>query len=238
MDINKAMKKIVRDLGLGPLKLEKMYPDIKDKLVEETMETFSQYFPCDHIITVDLNTTPKRILSGNAGTIYYINDRYLDELGLDIISVRSVTGTTGFMDWNARPPAFNVEDILLNAASSSVRSLLNISTRSFEFVPPNGLRLIGYNGFEHVDVRCKIPYPNFGSIPISVSEQFYKLAFLDVKILLYPEVKLFENMETADGTIDLKLSDWEGAMNERAELLTEWMNTAYPQMVSRPYNYE
>lgn len=238
MDINNFMAKCIRHLGLGAMSLEAYYPKIQEVLMTDTLSTFSQFFPYDnYVITMNLNDT-KSELAMDGGYIYYINDEFLEKEGLDIISVIEVEGASTYQDWNAPLQTFNIEAMILEGMASNIRSLANISTKSFKFMPPNRIELRGYNGVTDLRIRVKIPYPNFGYIPESYSLNLEQLAKLDIKLLLYPELKHYENLESADGQISLKLDGWESAEKERDDLLYEWRNKAFPNSTKKYVTYE
>lgn len=237
MDINFFMKKVVTQLGFPALSLEKYYPAIKEILINDTLPVFSQFFPYEYVM--EKNLTEMRHEKGDGGSeIYYIRDQFLEDNNLEIISVRDVTGTSHFDEWNAPLHSFNVEAMILEGVASGIRSGLNISTKSFQFLPPNRLKLRGYGGAEKVYITLKIPYPNFGAVPPSVGIELEKLAKLDIKCWLYPELRMYDKLETADGAIDLKIDDWADAQKERDDLLYDWRNKAFPNSTKRPYNYE
>lgn len=226
MNLNKILSIITRRCSLRPLGLMEHLPEIEDMLREETLSTFSQYFPYEHRTVLDLETARKRRLSGDT-TIYTIEDDFLREHDLEIISVLDVSGRTSFYSWNDIPPAFDAHSIMLNATASSIRSKLNISSRLHEFVPPNSLRLTGYNSLDKVEVILKVPYPNFSTVPESIGEQLIKLCILDTKIMLWDDkgVKYYEDMETADSNTSLKI-DWSNAQEDRDELIREFHNNS------------
>lgn len=242
MDINKLVKKIVRHLGLASLSLEKYYPSIQEILTEDTLSTFSQYFPYEYTFSKDLSKD--YTVEADGSKMYYINDPFIEQNNLNIISVMAVEGASAFQDWNAPLQTFNVDAMILEGLASNIRSQLNISTKSMKFFPPNRLRCRGFDGYSDVKIVVKLPYPNIGYVPESVGEQFFKLAKLDIKIFLYQELKLYDNLQSADGEINLKIDSWADAESDRENLLNEWMNKAYPNMVingsvmGRPYVYE
>ena len=59
-----------------------------------------------------------------------------------------------------------------------------------------------------------------------------------IKILLWNELKLYNKLESADGSIDLQIDDWANAESERSDLLNDWRNKAFPNFAGKPYNYE
>lgn len=238
MDINRFMDKCIRHLGLGAMSLEEYYPKIQEILMTDTLSTFSQFFPYDnYIIRMNL-TEMKSEQALDGGYIYYIQDEFLEREGLDIISVMEVEGASTFQDWNAPLQTFNIDALILEAAASNIRSLANISTKSFKFMPPNRIKLRGYNGVTDLRIRVKIPYPNFGYVPESYGLNLEQLAKLDIKLLLYPELKHYENLESADGQINLKLDGWENAEKERDDLLYEWRNKAFPNTAKKYVTFE
>lgn len=237
MDINKFMKKIIRRLGLSSLNLEKYYPLIKETLMEDTLSVFSEFFPYPYMMKVDLSEMESE-LAHDGSRIYYLRDEFLEKNNLEIISVMAVDGASSMMDYNAPLQRFNVDEMILEAAASNIRSGLNISLRSFEFMPPNRLKLRGYNGTENLRISVKIPYPNFGAVPQSVGLNMEKLAIYDIQIVLYNELKHYENLETADGNIDLKISDWSDAESRRDDLIELFRNKAFPNSVTKPMTYE
>lgn len=243
MDINKLIRKMVRQLGLASLSLEKYYPTIQEILMEDTLSTFSQFFPYEYTFSMDL--TEQDYICGEDGSrIYYLKDPWLEKNNLDIIGIMAVEGASMFQQWNAPLQTFNIDAMILEGAASSLRSQLNISTKGFKFLPPNRVKLWGYGGYSDVKFVVKVPYPNIGYVPYGVSIAFEQLAKLDIKAGLYPELKMYDKLQSADGEIDLKIDDWADAEKERQELLDEWRNKAFPNTVvngtvmGKPYIYE
>lgn len=231
MQINVTMNRLIRRLGLAVLDLEKYYPLIKETLMSDTLPIFGQFFPYTYIMKVDLHNTHYEIGVDNA-YIYYLKDKFLEENDLEIISVMAVEGSSFFQELNAPPATYNVDGMILEGFAAGIRSQLNISTKYSEFLPPNRLKLRGYRGYGEVKIQVKIPYPNFGFIPESLSIAFEELAELDIKSYLYQELKLYEGLESAEGSINLKLDGWESAASERRDLLDSWRNKAFPNTAS------
>lgn len=239
MDINRLMRKLDRHLGLSTLQLEKFYPRIQEVLNDDTLRTLSQFFPYNYMLKLDLSQVKDGENLGNGEYIYYLTDKYIESNdNIDIISVRRVTGAGTFEQWNAPLQTFNIDAMILEAQASNIRSLANISTKAFEFLPPNRIKLKGFGSHDTIYVECKITYPSWGAVPESISIAAEQLAKLDVKTYLWNELKLYDKLESADGAIDLKIDDWANAENERQELLDNWRNKAFPNMVKYPYTYE
>lgn len=239
MDINRLMRKINRHLGLSALQLEQFYPLIQETLMDDTLRTLAQFFPYEYRIKMNLSETSDGVNLGNGEYIYYLTDKYIESNeNIDIISVRSVTGAGTFEQWNAPLQTFNIDAMILEAAASNIRSLANISTKSFKFLPPNRIQLKGFGSHDTIYVVCKVTYPSWGAVPESISIAAEQLAKLDVKIALWNELKLYDKLESADGAIDMKIDEWAGAEKEREDLLDNWRNRAFPNFTKYPYNYE
>lgn len=128
--------------------------------------------------------------------------------------------------------------MILEAQASNIRSLANISTKSFKFLLPNRIQLKGFGTHERVHIIAKINYPSWGHVPEPYSIASEQLAKLDVKIFLWNTLKLYDKMESADGQIDMRIDDWDNAKNERQELLDSLRNKAFSNFTRLPYNYE
>jgi len=239
MDINRLMRKIDRHLGLSILQLEKWYPGIQEVLTDDTLRTLSQFFPYEYRVKLNLSEAKDSINMSGGEYIYYITDPYLEtNQNVNIISVRRVIGAGTFEQWNAPLQTFNIDAMILEAMASNIRSLTNISTKSFEFLPPNRIKLKGFGSHDIVYLDCKVTYPSWGHVPESVSIAAEQLAKLDVKTYLWGELKLYDKLESADGSIDMKIDDWANAESERQELLDNWRNKAFSNYTKYPYTYE
>ena len=65
-------------------------------------------------------------------------------------------------------------------------------------------------------------FENLSSIKSTLFEAFYDLALLDIKRFLYNILKHYENIETAYGSINLRIDEWSNAEADRKDLLTRW----------------
>lgn len=235
MDINFIMKRVINELGLDTLGLHEYYPDIYDNLKENTLHTFSQFFPYTYNVSLGLNQ--QIAYNDNTGArTYRISDPFLDALRTTILGVEEFGGDDIFGDYY-RHTDYDVYDAMLGAQASNIASLGNYSYKSFKFIPPNKVVARGY-GYVDYDVTIKIPNPNFGTLPDSVSIPFIKLARLDTQALLYPKLKHHENIETMDGNVDLKISDWADALDRRDDLIAEFRTTGFPNSAGYAPTYE
>ena len=93
-----------------------------------------------------------------------------------------------------------------------------------EFIEPNRFRLsTGYYYRDRVILTLEISYSAEAfDIPRKYRKAFSKLALLDTQIFLYETLKFEENTPTAFADMQIFVNRWEGASNERQELLNKW----------------
>ena len=126
---------------------------------------------------------------------------------------------------------FNTRRIFMDSAgnAANVQMLTDLLSftdipDTFQFLPPNKVevfpKFVDSRGFM---VVAKIIHPiHLGTIPLGLREQFFKLAEYDVKISLWEILKHMGTLNTAFGSLDLKLDELEQAEDKRKDLLDEW----------------
>jgi hypothetical protein len=68
---------------------------------------------------------------------------------------------------------------------------------------------------------------NLLTIPDDVFEGVRRLFVLDVKSTVYSQYGMLSSIETALGTLDLKIDDWSSAENERMDLFDQYKSMAH-----------
>ena len=238
MNITSLMKEIIEyRLGLDVMHVSEYYDQIKTMLEEKTLRTFSEYVPYTltdtYVMCQDKreNTTClfNPIKTFNGSTEWSIHHPRLARNNISIISLIRVMSTESALHGVPRARAtFDLEGMLDYSLVTNIASRMSYKHRRWAFLPPTRVRLVGF-GTTSVVLRIKIPYASFSSIPQGFNEIFHKLASLDVRIFLYNKLKYIEDLETPLGNISLRISDWEGALNEREEFL----NDLNPELVKQ-----
>ncbi len=224
------LNRIERQLGLSVLPL----PDGLKKddwariIVEDTIPTFSQYFPYEVITLVD----PKLCKDG-----YAFIDQDLPE-GARILGVRDISwesyrtdprldryGMNVFsQDFLAKEYA--VDDVALTVTGNDLMSLFNLGIY-IEFLYPNKIKLVSVNGFPISQCRpfpLKVlieHLPNLASLSPTYMETFTKLAKADVALAIYNVLKYYDNMDTAYANLSLQLDTIQEAANSRPDIIRE-----------------
>jgi hypothetical protein len=77
--------------------------------------------------------------------------------------------------------------------------------------------------YGEIDIEFAVEHTeNLSSIPPTAFESFHELAELDIKIFLYNTLKHYNEIQTAYGTISLKIDDWANAEQDRKDLIEKW----------------
>ena len=225
------LDKIERRLGTKPLNL----PDYlqKDKWAEEvianeTLDTFSRYFPNAVNIRLDKSMRTK-------DGYYLIDEPFGDNveiLGIRDINWQQFSQTTrrrhdaygyGYYDFLANN--YGMDDIALLQARADQMSLFN-NNIFVDFEAPNRVRFVTVTGsditmtMDNVPVTVLVKHAlNLKTIPPTMMETFEKLAEADVARFLYENLKYYDGLETVHATIDLKMSDLENKASTRDDIV-------------------
>jgi hypothetical protein len=229
--MNNLLDKIERRLGVRQLKL----PDYltKDKwatkvIANETLDTFSRYFPNSMHFTLDLS---QRNING-----YYLLDEYVPD-SVEIIGVRDIDWSLfsrdslrlqeaqGYGTYDFMTSQYGLDDIALLQMRADHMSLFN-NQIFVEYKPPNMIKLSTVTGADITRGMRSFPVellikhaPNLMTIPPTMMEIFEELAEADVARFLYEELKYYDGLETVYTNIDLKMSDLEGKASKRDDIV-------------------
>jgi hypothetical protein len=124
----------------------------------------------------------------------------------------------------------SVQGVITSQAYSMVVGKLRREP-TFEYLGENQIRLHGYPpGNLTFRVACE-HNANGETIPPGCRDSFMELAAWDLKVFLYNNLKGFDGIATAHGTINLKIEEYQGAESERKALLDTWRDTFHLDQV-------
>lgn len=241
-DMTSLINKIERRLGLIPLVPhlpaqfnKETWADI---ILEDTMVTFSRYFPNKIRFVLDDNTCNKTIEDGKI--VYYIKEEMLGKaklLGAIDIDWQDTSGDNLSIGQTAGygyyvPNHGGLEDTLnsfigyQNAAD--VASLYN-NNIFVDFIYPNKI-IISKAGnlninLKSVVVNLLVEHNTLATISPTKMETFEALATADVANFLYMNLRYYDNLETVYLNIDLKLNELEQAASKRENIIDEIKNS-------------
>lgn len=240
MNINTAVRRIKRNLGLYaialPVDVDQMIQDI---LEDTTIPVFSMYCPDLQKLPITVNTNfPKN----TTGPILHILPDFPGKQLLYVTRLeyndQYYRGGYGY----AAPfrGGYNPDSFLGAMLTSNLeKQIIDSSTPSltFHFEHPRKLyiydmlvtsSLIATLGFQH-DISLQ-------SITPTSEESFFTLALLDVMAGLYPTVKHYDGIDSpTGGRIELKLDDWSQAAEKRETLLEKWNEDYLLDLVGLEY---
>lgn len=235
------VNKIERRLGTKPLNL----PDdiTKDKwadvIINDSLVTFSRYFPRQWNYAIDPKTHPKKdgyyiIDEDNIGKgvkILGIRDLSFQDFTQDSLTYQQNMGL-GIYDFVAN--GFGVNDVPLAQMRADHMSLFNNGIYPV-FEPPNKIRLESVTsrdvstGLGRFHILLFITHrPDLTTIMPTQMDIFESLAQADVATFLYNFLIHYDGLETVYTQIDLKLQTIETEAGKREEV----MNTIKESYVS------
>ena len=226
MTLSDLLTSIKMDLGIYGLTLPFKEPEktLIDVLKLKTLTTYSVFFPYTTKINLDIRTL-KCLSSDYAESSYVIPDIFGDK---KIIMIRNVNPKNKSFSNGYMSPIFDGEidtynSIMLGQASANLMSMA-APPMTFKFKEPNVLVLYNYaTMYGEIDVEVCLSHTlNLATIPSTQWESFSELATIDIKKFLYNQLKHYAELQTAYGTISLKIDDWSNADSERKELIEKY----------------
>ena len=229
MDMTSTLTRIKLKLGLNAIVTP--FPDlnnvIKTIITDITVPVFSLYVPDKVSLMID--TRELKILRDGQNMVEYQLPNWKRKL-IEVNDVRYSESTmAGLGFYTGQFPLFESGVMGAFMLSNTTAQLMQqmIPKMTFQYIP-KGRKLRIWNAYynSQMYIDCSFEHDkSLVSIPDSARESFMRLALLDVKENIYPTLKMFNNVDTAFGKIDLKLENWENAENERLELLEKWDDT-------------
>lgn len=226
INVSKVLTSIKMDLGLYALSLPFGDTDevIMDVIREKTLPTFNELLPYVQKITLDTRTLTCERRSYEE-TIFQLPDIFGER---EILYVRNVSADTSgsYYSGGTYGSMSSVQGLMLAQINADVMSLME-PPFTFKFTRPNKLHLFNMDSlYGKIDVEVGVEHaPNLTTIPKSAYTSFLELATLDVKKFLYNQLKHYTDIQTAHGTINLKIDDWSNAESDRKDLVSRWNET-------------
>ena len=205
-----VLRHIKRKLGTAYHKLEIDDDQIMDIVWEESLYTYSSYFP--YITQIKL---------GEDDTVNdpELNGVYEIDTDLEILGVNKVFN---HQYERSRAQRYTLNPAMEAAANDMFSSYENKDT--FRFMPPNRLEIFPKNVFiPEMMAEIKAVHPiHLMTIHPGMRNHFLKLAELDVKVDIYQMRTQYESINTSFGEINLDLDKYSNAESEREDLIQEF----------------
>ncbi|WCS68238.1 hypothetical protein Goe21_01280 [Bacillus phage vB_BsuM-Goe21] len=211
---------IEKKLGYKFNELEMDPDEIIDNIKEETLVTFSNFFP--YQIEAIISNEDKVEGTGNQ---YYINTDY------NILNVaRMYDNTTRYFGAELVPYSNNMIDPVSRQIQADLSSM-NRNPMTYQFTYPNIITITpALYTIRKTKLLLNVVHPDhFGTIPTNLQTEFLKLALYDTKEVLYQIRKRFANLQTAFGNIELFVDELQEATDRKQELLDKWRQNVAKQ---------
>lgn len=226
MNPSEFLTALKMDLGIYSIAipLEDVNGALMNTVKLRSLRTFSQYYP--YVMRQDVDITKwTRIKDHYSESIYEIPEVMA---GLRIMEIRKVDQQNRLIGGGTFSPLMDPSiDMYNDLMMSNVGAHLMSSAAppfTFKYVQPNLLYLYNASTMS-TQMTIEFAYEhaeNFTTIPYTAWDSFYELALLDVKSFLYNSMKHYQDLQTAYGTISLKIEDWASAAQDRKDLLSQW----------------
>ncbi|MGL6099524.1 MAG: hypothetical protein ACRC0G_07850 [Fusobacteriaceae bacterium] len=236
MNPTALLKKIKRRLGVRTLKLSLGDDDLLDIITGETVDTFSTHIP---YIFNDFITVEDKV--PNSVNTYYLDDCMTRHKDVRCLGVYDVVMSNGLSlneaniqdmgKYTNGEPSFKhpgymhtgIESIVLSGALANITSAFEFAREVFTFEAPNKLTITRHKVTDYAQIKFQATHPkDLSTIAITYEEEFFKLSLLNIKIALYAEMKMYDQIETTFGNITLKIDEWSSAEQDRESLIKEW----------------
>lgn len=226
MNISQLLTSIKMDLGIYSLRLPFENPDeaLMEVIRLKTLKTFSIFCPEIKVETVDLSKM-RQLKNDYTHSIYIIDNPYPDR---EIVYIRNVLPRNKLAGNGYCAPIFDgtIGTYLDMAMMQANADLVSVAAPAitFKFDEPNILHLFNFaTAFGLVDLEIGYEHTqNLSTIPLTSWQSFLELATIDVKNFLYQSLKHYNEIQSAYGTISLKIDDWSNAESERKDLVERW----------------
>jgi hypothetical protein len=246
------LNKVEKRLGLIPLtphlpkELSKEH--WADIVKDDTMVTFSRYFPHKFKMIINDETCYKKYEddnhyeTGNQTCWYYIKDEILQGtklLGIqdidwmDYTTNNSSLGATslggGYYYPSFACPAATFENVLSLQMNADMASLYNRGIY-IDFEYPNRFALKGLGNTDYdlnsFSIILLVQHSDLSTISPTKMEAFEALAQADIANFLWKNLRYFDNLETAYSNINLMLSELQDEANKRDSVI-EMLKDSY-----------
>lgn len=224
MNTSQLLTALKMDLGILGLRLPFENDDdaLMDVIKLKTLKTFSIFLPQVREISIDLTKDLECIKEEYTESIFILPNLFSDR---EIMYIRKITPKSKLLGNGFISPTFDgsIETYNMLMMTQANANLASVAAPAitFKFEAPNKLYL--YNmatAYGVIDIEFAVEHAqNLSTIPVTAWETFYELALVDVKRFLYNTMKHYSELQTAYGTINLRLDEWSNAESERKDII-------------------
>jgi hypothetical protein len=209
-----VMRFINRNLGAALQELELSEEEMMRVVFQETLPTFSKFFPYKYRLQVG----NAQFVQGSLNTYEIPNSDNLEIIGIHKVFISNMAQFGSTMI----PLSYNpFETQIFNDYVS-----MTVTPVTWTYIPPNQVtvfpKIVNY---QTAILEVKAVHPrHMKTVPMNMRDEFLKLTLLDVLVSLYPLRKRFETMTTPYGTRQPFMEMVERSIDDRKDLLERFSN--------------
>lgn len=219
------LTKLKRRLGTKSMEISFNDSELLDILYDESLPTFSIYFPAVIPMKIKLSDCVKARYDTNGvgQRAYHLPIPDIMNV-IDIQSVENYNYNVG--SYYAPPMTFEDGFDIFNAEIQQGMMESMMSTPiTYEYIQPDILVIDapGYIPTDTVRIEFLAEHNrDLSTIQFSYLDWLVDLFTLDCKIFLYEDMKHHDKIDTTFQQIDLKIDDWQNAKSERDDLINKF----------------
>lgn len=228
MNLSHMVKRMKMELGIYAIALpiDDLDGMIVDIIKTITLPVYSMYNPYTEKMYVNLRNweCKEHMAAYDCFMIPDFTNRkllYVKDINYDD---RSLSGM-GY--WGGGIPYIHgslVNQMMISNAGAQLGASM-LPKLTFKFVHPRTLYIYNLIASHNVVIDMAFEHDqSLQSINPTSEESFYQLAILDVKMNLYATIKHYNEIQTAYGTINLNIEDWQNAASERKDKIEQMDN--------------
>lgn len=241
MDMSDILTRVKLKLGLMAIAtpFENLDDTITQIIEEITVPDFSIYQPLKE--TIHLKTSDLTLVERKENERLYLLPNWKNRKLIYVFNVSyDESALNGFGYYGDIMPQLSgnlfAQALMSNAAKKLTETV--IPKMTFRYEGQRKLRV--YNMYASSQLTLRLGFEHdksLASIEEAARLSFLQLALLDVKENLYPTMKMYSDLNTVHGNINLHLNDWENAEQEKKELLTKWDELYHLDLDDSMYYY-
>lgn len=232
---NTLLNKCKRLLGIKTFILPVDDDELLDILYEDTLPTFSRFFPRYAKLKIDLSkcriadnevVNPRKTLSSGGSRSYHLDiSNYGSDLVIvDIEDIRNLN--SNISDYGVPNQIItNGYDLVTSAfAQASMEAMVCVPPIYFYEAPDKLVieELGSLSETMSVITFLLMHASDLSTVKVTYIDKLRELFMLDLQISLYAILKHHDKIDTTYGQIDLKIDDWSNAYDQRKELERDW----------------
>jgi len=223
LSATRIIQRLEKKLGYKFMDLEISHEEIIDNLKDETLRTFSKYFPYQELCVVD----PENKVDG-IDNRFYIGSQN-ECVGINRLIGGSLLGAN-YVTNMLHPVSMSM--LLGDPISRQCNiDLLSFTSNpiTFKYFEPGMIEIYPYyHNIKSYIIVANVVHPDhFGTIPINLEDEFMDYALADTKDALYTMRSRFANIQLPYGNIEMFLDQLQGAEDKKEQIKEKWRTNSH-----------